>query len=51
MDYGHFKDLLRETASDKILCNRAFSIAKSPKHDEYQGGLASVVYKLFDKKS
>ena len=26
-------------------------IAKNPKYDGYQRGLASMVYKLFDKKS
>ena len=31
--------------------NRAFNIAKDPKYDEYQRGLASMVYKFFDKKS
>ena len=29
---------------------KAFNIAKNPKYDGYQGGLASMVYKLFDKK-
>ena len=31
--------------------NRAFNIAKDPKFDGYQRGLASMVYKFFDKKS
>ena len=51
MDYGDFKDLLRKTASDKVLRNKAFTIAKNPKYDGYQGGLASTVYNFFDKKS
>ena len=51
MTYGDFKDLTRKTASDKILCDRAFTIAKNPKYDGYLRGLASIVYKLFDKKS
>ena len=38
-------------ASDKILHDKAFNIAKNPKHDGYQRGLASMVYKFFDKKS
>ena len=46
-----FKDLKRRTASDKILRDRAFNIAKNPKYGGYQGGLASMVYKFFDKKS
>ena len=48
MAYGDFKDLTRRTASDKIFCNKAFNIAKNPKHDEYQRGLTSMVYKFFD---
>ena len=51
MAYGDFKDLKRRTASDKILRDKAFNIAKSPKYDGYQRGLASMVYKCFDKKS
>ena len=31
--------------------NKAFNIAKAPKYDGYQRGLASMVYKFFDKKS
>ena len=33
--YGDFKELTRRTASDKILHDRAFDIAKNPKYDEY----------------
>ena len=51
MAYGDFKDLARRTASDKILRDKAFNIAINPKYDGYQRGLASMVYKLFDKKS
>ena len=51
MAYGVFKDLKRRTASDKILRDKAFNIAKNPKYDGYQRGLASMVYKFFDKKS
>ena len=51
MAYGDFKDLKRRTASDKILRDKAFNIAKDPKYDEYQRGLASMVYKFFDKIS
>ena len=36
---------------DKSLCDKAFKIAKIPKYDGYQRGLASMVYKLFDKKN
>ena len=51
MAYGDFKDLKRRTASDKILRDEAFNIAKNPKYDGYQRGLASMVYRFFDKKS
>ena len=51
MAYGDFKDLKRRTASDKTLRDKAFNIAKNPKHDGYQRGLAFMVYKFFDKKS
>ena len=51
MAYGDFKDLKRRTASDKILRDKAFNIAKNPKYDGYQRGLASIVYNFFDKKS
>ena len=51
MAYGDFKDLKRRTVSDKVLRDKAFNIAKNPKYDGYQRGLASMVYKFFDKKS
>ena len=47
---GDFKGLSRRTASDIILRDKAFNIAKNPKYDGYQRGLVSMVYKLFDKK-
>ena len=31
--------------------NKAFKIASDPKYYGYQRGLASMVYKFFDKKS
>ena len=51
MAYGDFKDLTRRTVSDKILRDKAFNIAKIQKNDGYQCGLASIVYKFFDKKT
>ena len=30
-----FKELTRWTASDKVLCDKAFNIAKNPKYDRY----------------
>ena len=51
MAYADFKDLAKRTAFDKVLRGKAFNIAKNPKYNGYQKGLASMVYKLFDKKS
>ena len=45
-----FKDLTRRTASGEILRNKAFNIAKNPKYNGYQRGIASIAYKVFDKK-
>ena len=41
--YGDFKDLKRRTASDKVLKDKIFNIAKNSKYDGYQKGLASLV--------
>ena len=51
MAYGDFKDLTRKTASDKVLRDKTFNIAKNPKYDGYQRGLPSMVYRFVDKKS
>ena len=51
MAYGDFKDLKRRTAADNALKDKAFNIAKNPKYDGYQRGLASMVYKFFDIKT
>ena len=51
MGYGKSKDLTKRTQSDKFLRDKAFKIASDPKYDGYQRGLASMVYKFFDKKS
>ena len=47
---GDFKDLAKRTTSDNVFRDKAFSIAKNPKYDWYQRGLASVVYNFFEKK-
>ena len=41
----------KTTQSDKVLRDKAFEIASNSKYDGYQRGLASMVYKIFDKKS
>ena len=51
MAYGDFKDLPKRTAADKVLRDKAFKIAGDQKYHGYQRGLASMVYKFFDKKS
>ena len=51
MAYGDFEDLPKRTAADKVLRDKAFKIASDQKYDGYQRGLASMVYKFFDKKS
>ena len=51
MAYGKSEDLAKRTKSDKVLRDKAFEIASDPKYDGYQRGLASMVYKFFDKKS
>ena len=45
------KDLINRTKSNKVLTDKAYNIASNPEYDGYQRGLASMVYKFFDKKS
>ena len=40
MAYGDFKDLAKRTAADKVLRDKAFNIAKDPKYNGYQKGIA-----------
>ena len=49
--YSESKGLAKRTQSDKVFKDKAFEIANNPKYDGYQRGLASMVYKFFDKKS
>ena len=49
--YGDFKNLAKKAASDKVLGDKAFTVAKNPKYDGYQRGIASMVYKFFLLKS
>ena len=51
MAYGKTNELVKRTQSDKFLKDKAIKIASDPKYDGYQRGLASMVYKFFDKKS
>ena len=47
MAYDDFKYLSRRAASDKLLRDKVFNIAKNAKNDLHQGGLASLVYNIF----
>ena len=49
--YADHKDFINRTKSDKVLRDKAYDIASNPEYDGYQRGLASMVYKFFDKKS
>ena len=49
MTYDKSKDLIKRTQSDKVLNDKAFTIANDPKNDGYQRGLASMVYKFLIK--
>ena len=49
--YADHKDLINRTEADKFLRDKAYDIASNPEYDGYQRGLASMVYKFFDKKS
>ena len=51
MPHGGFKDSHKRTAADKVLLDKAFTIAKIPKYDAYQHELATIVYKFFNKKT
>ena len=49
-NYGDFKDLPRTTASEKVLCNKAFNIAKNQSQKYgYEGGFSALVYNFFDR--
>ena len=49
--YADNKDLINRTRRDKVLRDKAYDIASNPEYDGYQRGLASMVYKFFDKKT
>ena len=49
--YSDSRDLAKMTISDKILKDRAYEIARNRKYDGYQRALASMVYKVFYKKT
>ena len=48
--HSDFKDIKNRTAADKILRDKAYKIAKYPKHYGSERGLASMVYKFLTKR-
>ena len=49
--YSDSKDLAKRTILVKILKGRAFEIARNDNYDGYKRSLASIVYRIFDKKT
>ena len=49
--YNKLQDLEKRTQSGIVFKNKALEIASNPKYNGYERGLASMVYKCFDKKS
>ena len=49
--YADHKNLINRTEADKVLRDKVYDIDSNPEYDGYQRGLASMVYKFFDKKS
>ena len=49
--YADNNNLINRTKADKVLKDKACNIASNPEFDGYQRGLASIVYKFYDKKS
>ena len=51
MAYRNFKDFPRRIAADEVLHDKALNIPKNIIYGGYQSGIASMVYKLFDKNT
>ena len=49
--YADNKNLINRTKADKVLRDKAYNVASHPEYYGYQRGLASMVYKFFDKTS
>ena len=49
MAYEDLKGLPKRIASDRVICDKAFSVDKNAKYDGYQRGIAPMNYKYFDK--
>ena len=46
--YDKYKDLDKGTQSDKVLKDKTFKTPSNPKYNEYQRGLASMIFRFFD---
>ena len=49
--YANSKNFVKRTMSDKLLKDRFYEISINPKYNGCQKGLASMVYKPFEKKN
>ena len=49
--YADHKDLINRAEADQVFRDNVYDIASNPEYDGSQRGLASMVYKFFDKKS
>ena len=47
MVHGKLKDVAKRTQSDKVLRDKLFKTASDTKYDDYQRGLASMVFFFF----
>ena len=48
MAYGSCRDLTKRTEPDKVLRDKAFKMV-AIRYNSYERGLASIVYRFFDK--
>ena len=51
MTYNKFQNLEKRTQSNIVLKNKALKMASTPRYNGYERGLASMVYKFFNKQS
>ena len=49
--YGDFKNLPRRTATDKVLRDKAFSVAEIPKCDRHRRRIPAMVCNFFDERT
>ena len=44
-------EIVKIQQEEQLLINKEINLARNPKYDGYQRGLASIIYKFFDKRS